>query len=478
MNIIQQYINGKWVDAISKNTVSLLNPATEEVVGHISYADERDCQAAILAAQQAFLQWRKTTPYQRADILKKAAQYIRNNLAVISSDMVLESGKPLAEAKGEWHVAANLFEWYAEEGKRAYGKVIPSIRPDKRMSVIYQPMGVIGVITAWNFPAYNPARAWAAALAAGCTVVAKPSENTPMSALHIVKALEAAGLPNGVLNVLIGKASAMGEEMLNNPTVKKISFTGSTAVGKILMDGASKTNTKLALELGGNAPVIIFEDVDVDALAKMASIARFRNNGQVCVAPQRFYVHSKIYHHFAESLSNYVSKLKVGNGFEEGVQIGPLITRKQRDSVVELMKMAKQENAEILAGGFIPENLEKGYFFQPAVVSNINQSSILAKNEIFGPILPLFSFDSFEEVIEKANDTEYGLAAYLFTNDLKTSLHASESLDFGIIGINEWAPHGTEAPFGGWKQSGQGHESGSEGLFEYMEKKLISIGGL
>lgn len=476
--MIQQYINGEWVHAISNQQIDLVNPATEEVIDSISYADDRDCHAAIEAAQIAFKSWSKTTPYYRAEILKKAAQYLRDHIDTISRDMVLESGKPYSEAKGEWTVAANLFEWYAEEGKRAYGKVIPSVRPDKRMSVIWQPLGVIGVITAWNFPAYNPARAWAAALAAGSTVVAKPSENTPLAGIHMAKALEAAGLPKGVLNVLTGKASAIGEAMLDNPHLKKISFTGSTAVGKLLMDGASRTHTKLALELGGNAPVIIFEDADVEAVAKVASIARFRNNGQVCIAPQRFYVHEKIHDAFAELVSKQVSKLKVGNGFEDGVQIGPLITRKQRDSVLQLMEQTKLEDANVLAGGYVPDHLSKGYFFQPAVVSNLKQSSILARQEIFGPVMPIFTFNEFDEVIEKANDTEYGLAAYVFTNNIRNAVRASEALEFGMVGINEWAPHGTEAPFGGWKQSGIGHESGSEGLLEYMEKKLISYGGI
>lgn len=476
--MILQYINGEWVYAIGNEQIDLVNPATEEVIDSISYADDRDCHAAIEAAQLAFKTWSKTTPYYRAEILKKAAQYLRDHIDAISRDMVLESGKPYAEAKGEWTVAANLFEWYAEEGKRAYGKVIPSARPDKRMSVIWQPMGVIGVITAWNFPAYNPARAWAAALGAGSTVVAKPSENTPLAGIHMAKALEYAGLPKGVLNVLTGKAAAIGNAMLDNPHLKKISFTGSTAVGKILMDGASRTHTKLALELGGNAPVIIFDDADLEVVAKVASIARFRNNGQVCIAPQRFYVHEKIHDAFADLVGKHVSKLKVGNGFEDGVQIGPLITRKQRDSVLQLMEEVKTEDAALLAGGYVPEQLSKGYFFQPAVVSNLKQSSILAKQEIFGPIMPIFSFREFDEVIEKANDTEYGLAAYVFTNNIKNAVRASEALEFGMVGINEWAPHGTEAPFGGWKQSGIGHESGSEGLLEYMEKKLISYGGI
>lgn len=473
---VLQFINGEWTEAIDKGTVPLINPATEEVIETISHANDKDCNAAIAAAQEAFNTWSKTTPYFRAAILKKAADYIRTNVDAIAKDMVLESGKPLAEAKGEWQVAANLFEWYAEEGKRSTGKTIPTNRADKRSYTIFQAMGVIGVITAWNFPAYNPARAWAAALAAGCTVVAKPSEYTPLAGVHLTKALIEAGLPKGVLNLLIGDAASIGDAMLNHPLLKKISFTGSTRVGKLLMDGASRTHTKLSLELGGNAPVLIFDDVDVDALAKVAAVARFRNNGQVCIAPQRFYVHKNIYQQFSDAVSKYVSQLKIGNGFEEGVNIGPLINKRQLQSVQQLLEKAKSEGAAVLTGGNTTNR--KGYFIQPAVVANLTQQSTLAKNEIFGPVLPLFSFDSFEDAITKANDTEYGLAAYVFTNNIKTAILASEQLHFGMVGINEWAPHGTELPFGGWNYSGQGHESGSEGLYEYMEKKLVSWGSL
>ena len=474
----KQFINGHWIEALDRQQLPLIDPSSEQLIMHFSYGNAEDAAIAVDAAHLAFKSWSKTTPYLRAEILKKAADYLRQNLDAIAHDMVLESGKPLLEARGEWTVAANLFEWYAEEAKRANGKVIPSSRADKRSSVIWQPMGVIGIITAWNFPAYNPARAWAAALAAGCTVVAKPSEFTPLSAYHLTDALVHAGLPAGVLNLLIADAASVGEFLLDDGRVKKISFTGSTRVGKILMDGASRTNTKLSLELGGNAPVIIFDDVQVDAVAKVASIARFRNNGQVCIAPQRFYIHQNIFKQFAELVSKYVSELKVGNGFEEGVNLGPLITSKQRDSVYTLLETARAEGAEILTGGIKPANLAKGYFIEPAVVTNIDQTSILAKHEIFGPVMPLFPFTDLNDALAKANDTECGLAAYVFTNNLKTAILASEGLEFGIVGINEWAPHGTELPFGGWKQSGQGHESGSEGLYEYMESKLISIGGI
>jgi acyl-CoA reductase-like NAD-dependent aldehyde dehydrogenase len=474
----QLFINGSWVDAKGGGHFDLVNPATEEKIKEISNGAAADCHLAIDAASLAFGAWSKTTAYQRAAILKKTADTIRVNVEEYAYDMVIESGKPLAEAKGEWAVAANLFEWYAEECKRSYGKTIPAVRADKRMMVIWQPMGVVGVITAWNFPAYNPARAWAAALAAGCTVVAKPSEATPLSAMHMANALTGSGLPPGVMNLIYGDAPAIGNAMLANPLLKKKRFTGSTRVGKILMDGASKTHTRLSLELGGNAPVIIFDDVDVEALAKTAVAGRIRNNGQVCIAPQRFYVHKKIYDRFAAAVTKHVQQLKSGNGFEDGTQLGPMITKAQRDSLIAIIEKAKEEIALVLTGGKIPGDKTKGYFIEPAVITNLNQKSVLARQEIFGPVLPLFAFETFDEVIAMANDTEYGLAAYLFTNDLRTALLASEQLHFGMVGVNEWTPHGTEAPFGGWNQSGQGHESGAEGLYEYMEKKLISIGGI
>ncbi len=388
------FINGAWIPSQSGQTIALVNPATEDTITELAYGGAADTMLAIDGAQAAFKEWGKTTPYIRAAILKKAAQLMRDRVEALAIDMVKESGKPLAEAKGEWQVAANLFEWYAEEGKRAYGKVIPTNRPDKRSQVIYQPLGVVGVITAWNFPAYNPARAWAAALAAGCTVVAKPAETTPLSAIHMVSLLKEAGLPDGVCQLVMGDAPGIGQAMLDHPALRKISFTGSTRVGKILMDGASKTHTRLSLELGGNAPVIIFPDVDVEAVAKAAALARFRNNGQVCIAPQRFYVHKGILDAFSKALVAQVAALKVGSGFDAATQLGPLITLQQRDSVKSLMDAARNEGSVVLTGGSKPSGLDKGYYFEPTVVSAVGRESCLATKEIFGPVLPLFSFDS------------------------------------------------------------------------------------
>ncbi|HNM30828.1 MAG TPA: NAD-dependent succinate-semialdehyde dehydrogenase [Chitinophagales bacterium] len=471
----KQYINGAWCDAQNAGTLNVIDPANGEYVQTVPYGDGNDTTIAIDAAHDAFRTWKKMSPWTRADILQKTANYIRQHIVEFATLMVRESGKPLAEAKGEWTVAANLFEWYAEEGKRAYGTVIPSARTDKRMQVILQPMGVIGVITAWNFPAYNPARAWAAALAAGCTIVAKVSEFTPLSGMLLINALEASGIPKGVVNLVNGDAANTGKILLQDARVRKISFTGSTRVGKILMSGAAETNTKLALELGGNAPVIIMPDVDIDHVAKTAVAGRFRNCGQVCIAPQRFFVHADIIDAFQERVVYYTAQLNVGHGLEPETRIGPLINSIQQDHVLSIITEAKAEGNEVLTGG---HSIAGGHFVAPTVIRVKNVASVFYDREIFGPVMPLIPFNDIDEVIKSANETPYGLAAYVWTNNINHATYISEALEFGIVGINEWAAHATEAPFGGWKQSGLGHESGREGLLEYMEKKLISIGGL
>lgn len=473
-----QYINGNWVSALNNGLWDLIDPGTGEIIQQVSYGNGADAGLAIDAAGKAFYAWSHVNCYARAEILHKAATYIREHIEAFAADMIRESGKPLLEAKGEWAVSANLFDWFAEESKRNYGRVIPANRNDKRMTVIHQPLGVIGIITAWNFPAYNVARALAAALAAGCTVVLKGSEFTPISTVHLVESLERSGLPAGVLNNVNGDSASIGEVMLNRPEVRKISFTGSTRVGKLLMDGASRTNTRLNLELGGNAPVIITEHVDVQSLAKGAVLARFRNCGQVCVAPQRFYVHESIYTEFSEAVIEHTKAVKLGIGSDPATQLGPLINARQREHVLHLIRQARDEGAELKTGGAIPSDLQHGFFVEPAVFTNVRQGSVLTKAEIFGPVIPLISFSTLEQVIGWANETEYGLAAYAFTSSLNESVQLGEELQFGIIGINEWAPHGTEGPFGGWKQSGQGHESGMEGLHAYLETKLISIGSI
>lgn len=474
----KQLIKGAWLNATTGAYWDVINPATEEVIRTVPFGGRDDCVEAIDAAAAAFPEWSALTPYARGDILKRAAHLMKARMEELARVTVAESGKPFLEAKGEWKVASDLFEWFAEEGKRAYGRTIPSRVPSKRMLVIKQPIGVVGVITAWNFPAYNPARAWAAALAAGCTVVGRPSEYTPLTAMAMGAILVEAGVPSGVINVINGEPEAMGQAMLDHPACRKISFTGSVRVGRILMDGASRTFTRLSLELGGNAPVLIFPDVDVEAVARAAALAKYRNAGQVCVAPQRFLVHRKIHDEFAEKLVPHVGALKLGSGLDPDTRIGPLINQKQRDRLDDLVTDAKSKGASVLTGGRRPPHLSAGYFYEPTVIGGVRPEMAVSNEEIFGPILPVASFDDVDQAIAEANATPYGLAAYVFTNDLRAAIRAYEGLDFGMVGVNEWAPHATEAPFGGRKHSGLGHESGAEGLDEYLEKKLVSIGGI
>ena len=474
----KNFINGQWLDAESGNTYPVLNPATEGVITVVPFGDATDAHAAIDAAAAAFPTWKAMNVWNRADILKKTADLMRSRAKELGAITTAEAGKPTAEAIGEWVVAAQFFEWFAEEGKRAYGRTIATSRNNKRMSVISQPVGVVGIITAWNFPVWNVARVWAASLAAGCTFVAKPSEYTPLTAMALMGLLEEAGLPVGVGNLVLGEAESIGNALLERPEVRKMHFVGSTRVGKILMNGASKTNTKLSLELGGNAPCIIFDDVDVSILAKSAALAKSRNCGQVCVSPQRFIVHRSIYDQFCDEVAENMAKFKIGDGAEAGTQLGPLINKNQQRMVASIVDAAVKAGATLLTGGKVPPQYANGFYYEPTVLADVETDNPIFRKEIFGPVMSITPFDTIEQALNLANDTEYGLAAYLWTNNLKTSIKVSEALEFGIIGINEWTAHAIEAPFGGWKQSGLGYECGEEGLHEYLEKKLIAIGDL
>jgi acyl-CoA reductase-like NAD-dependent aldehyde dehydrogenase len=473
----RQLIGGKWLPSANSVIWAVENPATEEPVREVPFGDAADCRLALEAAAAAFPKWSRSTAYERAAVLKRAAELIRERAGEMGRTTVLESGKPFVQAKGEWSVAADLFEWFAEEGKRAYGRVIPSRNPARRLLVLRQPVGVVGIITAWNFPIYNIARAAAAALAAGCTVVLRPSEYTPLTAMELVNVLIEAGIPEGVVNLVNGEPAAMGQEMLSNPLCAKIHFTGSPRVGRLLMDGASRTVTRLSLELGGNAPVLIFPDVDLDQVAAGAVVAKFRNGGQVCVSPQRFFVHRSIAAGFAERVAELAGKLCLGNGLDLATQVGPLINARQRDRVEGLVDQAVSAGAQVLTGARRPPALARGYFYEPTVLTEVAADSALFSDEIFGPVLPIAAFDETAEAIERANATRAGLSAYVWTNDLRIARETTEALEFGLIGLNDWSPQATEGPFAGWKESGIGRESGQEGLDEYLETKLISTGG-
>lgn len=474
----QQLIGGAWQDASQGGTWDVLNPATEEVVRTVPFGNAEDCALAVDAAALALPAWSGKTAYERAAPLKKAADLMRERSKDLARTTVQESGKPFAQAKGEWGVSADLFEWFAEEGKRAYGRWVPSRSAARRQLVIRQPIGVVGLITAWNFPVYNVARAAAAALASGCTIVIRPSEYTPLTAMEMVNILLEAGVGDGTVNLVNGEPESMGQEMLRNPKCAKIHFTGSPRVGKLLMDGASKSVKRLSLELGGNAPVLIFPDVDLEQVSASAVTAKFRNAGQVCISPQRFLVHSRIAGQFTDQVTALVSKLRVGDGLARESDVGPMINARQRDRVEEMLQQSQAAGSRIALGGKRPPALPRGYFLEPTVVTNVEQETPLFQAEIFGPVLPIATFDDADAAIEMANRTRYGLAAYVWTNDLRVAIRTAERLEFGMVGVNEWAPQSTEVPFSGWKESGVGRESGAEGLDEYLETKLIAFGGL
>lgn len=476
--IFKQLINGQWVDASNGGTWDLINPATEESLGVMPFADRGDAEAAIDAAHAAFKTWSHTTPYERAAVLMGAAGWIRERIDALARVSTEESGKPLRESSAEWQTAANLFEWYAEEGKRAYGRTIPARKADRRIQVIYNPVGVVGTITAWNFPIYNIVRTWAAALAAGCTVVGRPSEYTPRSGMLLAQSLVEAGIPAGVINVVNGDPDGMGKAMLEDPRCRKISFTGSTRVGKLLLEGSAQTVTRVALELGGNAPVLVFPDVDIEDVAKQAVSFKYRNCGQVCIAPQRFFVHSRVAEEFIDRVADLSAKIRIGNGLDANVDTGPLINQRQLERVEQMVADSVAMGAQVLTGGARPQESQKGYFYSPTVVTNLQTEMPLYYEEIFGPVLPVIPFDDVDQALAMANNTEYGLAAYVQTNNLNTAYRMIEELEYGMVAVNDWLPSTPEAPFGGVKQSGIGRECGQEGMEKYLEPKTVFIGGV
>ncbi len=478
MGEYRQFIDGEWVDAAGGGTWDLIDPSTEATITTVPFGTRDDATAAIDAASAAFPAWSTATAYERAAVLRKASDLVRERLDDLGAVTSRESGKPILQGKGEWVAAADLLEWYGEEAKRSYGRTIPSRVAGKRMLVLHQPVGVVGTITAWNFPAYNVARSVAAALAAGCTVVSRPSEFTPMTCMDLAGILQEAGLPPGVFNVVNGDPEGMGQAMLEHAALRKLHFTGSVRVGKLLMDGASTTVTRLSLELGGNAPVIVLPDADMEAVAAGAVVAKYRNAGQVCVSPQRFLIGGERRDEFVERVVPLVEKLRLGPGNDPETEVGPMINARQRERLEGLVSAAADQGATVATGGGRPAGRASGYFFEPTVVTDITPDFPVYREELFGPVMPVVDFGDLDEAIALANDTPYGLAAYVWTNDLRSAMRAAERLEFGMVGVNEWFPQGTEGPFTGWKQSGIGSESGAEGFEEYVETKLVSMGGL
>jgi succinate-semialdehyde dehydrogenase/glutarate-semialdehyde dehydrogenase len=472
----QLYIDGQWVDSSSGKKIGVENPATEEIIAEVSSGGKADCAKAVAAASEAMKSWMKLTVYDRAKILKKTADLMRERADGLARTMTMEQGKPLAEAKGEVLHSADTFEWFAEEGKRAYGQVIPQSNAAKRHLTIKHPVGVVGAIGPWNFPITLQARKIAPALAAGCTIVCKPASQTPLCLIGVFECLIDAGLPKGVANLVIGSAGEISDEFMTNPAVRKISFTGSTDVGKQLMRQAADQVKRLSLELGGHAPFIVFPDADPEVVAKAAVLGKFRNNGQVCISPSRFFVHKDIEKRFTEVAVEEAKKLKMGNGLDEGVVVGPMFEKKAMDGTQALIDDAKSKGAKVLTGGGKSKNFSKGYFFEPTVLGGLPANARVLTDEPFAPVMPVLDFSKVDDVIAAANNTKYGLAAYVFTNDLSIAWRMAEGLEAGIIGVNDPVPATPQCPFGGMKESGMGRELAHEGLEAYLETKYVSLG--
>ncbi len=473
----QCYINGVWNAADSGGVAEITNPATGEVIGSVPNCAGAETRRAIDAAEAALPAWRKLTGKERASLMRRWFDLILANQEDLAIIMTTEQGKPLAEARGEIAYGASFIEWFSEEAKRAYGDVIPQHQADKRIVVIKQPIGVCAAITPWNFPTAMITRKAGAALAAGCTMVIKPALETPFSALALCELAERAGIPAGVLNVVTGDAQPIGAELTSNPTVRKLSFTGSTEVGKLLMRQCADTLKKVSLELGGNAPFIVFDDADVDAAVEGALASKYRNSGQTCVCVNRFLVQDGVYDEFAEKFAATVEqRLKVGNGMEEGVAQGPLINEDAVAKVEQHINDALTKGAKVLAGG--ARHTLGGTFFQPTVLTGVLPDMRVAREETFGPLAPLFRFRDEDEAVRMANDTEYGLAAYFFSRDLARVWRVSEALEYGMVGINAGIISTEVAPFGGVKSSGLGREGSKYGIDEYLEIKYLCIGGI
>jgi succinate-semialdehyde dehydrogenase/glutarate-semialdehyde dehydrogenase len=472
----QCYVDGRWIDADSRARFDVINPATVARVGTAPMMGAAETRRAIDAANKAWPAWRSKTARERSAILRKWSELQLAHADDLALIITSEQGKPLAESKGEITIGAAYTEWFAEEAKRVYGDVIPTIGNDRRLVVIKEPVGVCAAITPWNFPSSMITRKVSPALAAGCTVVIKPAEATPFSALALAELAHRAGFPPGVLNVITGNAPAIGGEMTSNPTVRKLSFTGSTEVGRLLMKQVSSTVKKISLELGGNAPFIVFDDADLDAAAEGAIVSKYRNTGQTCVCANRLFVHDKVYDAFAAKLAERVRALKVGPGTEAGVTQGPLINREALEKVEEHVADATAHGAKVSVGG--KRHALGGTYYEPTILTGVTPDMKIFREETFGPVAPLIRFSTDAEVVELANRTEFGLASYFYSRDIGRIWRVAEALEYGMVGVNTGLITTEVAPFGGVKQSGLGREGSKYGIDEYVEVKYVCLGGI
>lgn len=453
-------------------TLEVNNPANGEIIATVPKGGKEEAKQAVDAASEAFKQWSQLSAYERSEVIRKWFDLINDNKEDLARSMTLEQGKPMKEAIGEINYANGFISWYAEEAKRVYGEQIPATQRNKRLFVHKQPVGVVAVITPWNFPAAMITRKVAPALATGCTVVIKPAEQTPITAIKLVALAEEAGIPKGVINVVTGNPKAIGEAWLEDARVQKLTFTGSTEVGKLLMKGSADTVKKVSLELGGHAPVIVMDDADLKKAVKGVIGAKFRNAGQTCVCSNRIYVHKTVVDSFTDKLVEEVKKLKVGNGLEEETDLGPLIDEKAVAKVQKHVDDAVEKGGHVIYKG----SQQEGLFHDPVVLTNANDEMLCMREETFGPVVPITTFKTEEEALQRANNSIYGLAAYVFTENMTSGIKISEQLEYGIVGLNDGLPSTPQAPFGGFKQSGLGREGGHHGIEEYLEVKYISVG--
>ena len=469
-----QFIDGKW--QTSKETYEVTNPATEEIIGKVSKASTTDIDKALKSAEKGFEVWKKTPPWQRSSIIRKIADLMRKRNEILAKWLTLEVGKPLAEGIAEVGGAADIFEWNAEETKRIYGQTVESRFENTRVHVYYQPVGVVAALVPWNFPIVLASRKISTALAAGCSVICKPDVIAPGCIMEMMNIINEAGVPPGVVNLLSGDPASISSHLISSDIIKKISITGSTRVGKLILKQAADKVQRVTMELSGHAPFIVFDDVNIQQVTDMAIAAKFRNNGQVCISPSRFYIHENKKDEFVKSFVEKTKKLKIGNGLDSSVQLGPMTTKKRLDELEELVEITKKEGGKVLCGGKRPSGFNKGYFYEPTVFDNIKDNFTIMKQEPFGPLVPITTFKHDDEVIERANTHELGLASYIFTNSMKKAHRTSELMETGVVAVNTPVVAVAEAPFGGIKQTGYGREGGSMGIKDYLNIKYTHLG--
>ncbi|MDC0937978.1 NAD-dependent succinate-semialdehyde dehydrogenase [Pelagibacteraceae bacterium] len=471
-----QFIDGKWQKSASGETYDVINPATEEIIGKASKANSEDIQKALKSAEKGLKIWRNTSPWERSKIIRKISELIKQRVDVLSKWLTLEVGKPLTEGPGEVGGAADIFEWNSEETKRIFGEINQSRFPNTKIHVIYQPVGVVAALIPWNFPVVLASRKISTALAAGCSVIVKPDVITPGSVMEIVDICREAGVPQGVVNLLSGDPAGISEELIKSDIVKKISITGSTRVGKLILKQAAEKVQRVTMELSGHSPFIVFDDVDLNKVTDMAITSKFRNNGQVCISPNRFYIHESKKDEFANLMVQKTQKLKIGNGMDKDTLLGPLCTKQRLEGVEKLVETTKKEGGKILLGGKRNANFNKGYYYEPTIFDDVKDNFTIMKEEPFGPIVPILSFKNFDEIMERANNNDLGLCSYVYTTDLKKANRASEMLETGCVAVNTAVVAVAEAPFGGIKQTGYGREGGSMAIKDYLNIKYTHFG--